>query len=327
MDLFCTCVLYLAILSLTIHLVRKHKAKAHGTTDLLNLPPGKTGYWPIIRETLDFVMAGCSSTPEKFVTDRTSRYSSDVFRTSLLGVGENVAISAELLATSSSFLARTRTAYNKAIQAGKTMRSDLLSIIRRRKKEIMEKDLVANHLLSRMLLAEDENGRPVMKETDISHTITFVVKYLAEYPDVYEQVLKKMRYSWMVDREAMRLSPGAFREAITDFTYSGFTIPKGWKTHWTVRSTHKDPRYFPDPERFDPSRFEGGGPAPFSFVPFGGRPRMCLGKEYDRVQILVFMHNVVTKFKWKKAIPDEKIIYSPNPVPAGSLPIRIEQHI
>ncbi|OWM66074.1 hypothetical protein CDL15_Pgr015501 [Punica granatum] len=107
MDLFCTCVLYLAILSLTIHLVRKHKAKAHGTTDLLNLPPGKTGYWPIIRETLDFVMAGCSSTPEKFVTDRTSRYSSDVFRTSLLGVGENVAISAELLATSSSFLART----------------------------------------------------------------------------------------------------------------------------------------------------------------------------------------------------------------------------
>ena len=141
--------------------------------------------------------------------------------------------------------------------------------------------------------------------------------------------VQKMKYSWNVAQEVLRLAPplqGAFREAMTDFVFNGFSIPKGWKLYWSANSTHKNPCYFPDPEKFDPSRFEGKGPAPYTFVPFGGGPRMCPGKEYARLEILVFMHNLVKRYRWEKILPQENIVVDPMPIPAKGLPIRLFPH-
>lgn len=96
--------------------------------------------------------------------------------------------------------------------------------------------------------------------------------------------------------------------------------------YWSTHSTHRNPEFFPEPENFDPSRFEGKGPAPYTYVPFGGGPRMCPGKEYARLEVLVFMHNLVRRFKWEKLLPDEKIIVDPMPIPAKGLPIRLHHH-
>ncbi|KAH6759402.1 cytochrome P450 [Perilla frutescens var. frutescens] len=141
--------------------------------------------------------------------------------------------------------------------------------------------------------------------------------------------IEKMKYSWNVARESLRLMPptlGTFRETTTEFAYAGFTIPKGWKTFWTVHSSHKDPKYFPEPEKFDPSRFEGSGPVPYTFVPFGGGPRMCIGKQYAKLQMLVFMHNVVTRFKLEKTILNEKVVLRIAPTPVNGLPLRLRPH-
>ncbi|KAK6927694.1 Cytochrome P450 [Dillenia turbinata] len=254
------------------------------------------------------------------------------------------------------------TTFSRGVKGGVIIRQELLNIIRHRKAELEEKnERVGRDILSRMLLAKDENGKHISEKEianeiiglliashdTASTAITNVVNYLAEFPYIYNEVykeqmeiakskaqgellnwedLQKMKYSWNVARETLRLAPpgqGAFREAATDFTYAGFTIPKGWKTYWTVHSTHKNPKYFPDPEKFDPSRFEGNGPAPYTFVPFGGGPRMCPGKEYARLEILVFMHNIVRMFKWEKLIPGLRLIYAPAPIPEKGLPIRL----
>ncbi|KAF6167339.1 hypothetical protein GIB67_043200 [Kingdonia uniflora] len=254
------------------------------------------------------------------------------------------------------------TQFNRGIKASNLIRKELHAIINQRKADLADNKASATQdILSHMLHATDDNGQ-FMNDADIadkilglligghdtaSAAITFIIKYLAEIPDIYDQVqreqieiaktkapgeslnwddIQKMKYSWNVACEVMRLAPpvqGTFRQAITDFTYAGFWIPKGWKLYWTTNSTHRNPNYFPEPEKFDPSRFEGKGPAPFTYVPFGGGPHMCPGKEYARLEILVFMYNVVNKFKWEKILPDEKIVANPMPIPAKGLPIRL----
>nr|AKJ26128.1 CYP16-1 [Gentiana rigescens]AKJ26129.1 CYP16-2 [Gentiana rigescens] len=257
------------------------------------------------------------------------------------------------------------TAFNKAIKAASLIREKLLRIIKERKEHLMaEKSPWSHDLLWDLILVADDDGKLLSEleiaddtlafllasQDAISTTITLIVKSLAEFHQVYQEVLKeqnsivqekesselnwkdvqKMKYLWNVASEVMRLMPpsqGGFREALVDFSYSGFFIPKGWKLYWTPHTTHKDPQYFPEPEKFDPSRYDGAGPVPYSYVTFGGGPRMCPAKDFARIIILVFVHNLVRRFHWEKLLPNEKILVQPVPIMASGLPVRLHPHI
>ena len=96
---------------------------------------------------------------------------------------------------------------------------------------------------------------------------------------------------------------------------------------WSVSSTHRNPKYFHDPEKFDPSRFEGAGPAPFTFVPFGGGPRMCPGNEFARMEILAILHRLVTQFSWVLDDPNEAVVLDPLAFPVKGLPILLNPRV
>ncbi|KAJ0017838.1 hypothetical protein Pint_11457 [Pistacia integerrima] len=85
-----------------------------------------------------------------------------------------------------------------------------------------------------------------------------------------------------------------------------------------------NPKYFPNPEKFDPSRYDEKNNLPaYAFTPFGVGPRLCPTRQYSRMAVLTFIHNVVKKFKWEMTIPDEKIIGDMMPYPEQGLLIRL----
>lgn len=91
---------------------------------------------------------------------------------------------------------------------------------------------------------------------------------------------------------------------------------------WTAYGTHYDEQYFQEPMRFNPSRFEEPI-APYVFVPFGGGPRVCVGYQLAKLNILIFLHYVVTRYDWSLLYPDEPITSDPLPFPSKGMPIKI----
>lgn len=80
--------------------------------------------------------------------------------------------------------------------------------------------------------------------------------------------------------------------------------------------THMNEGIFPDPSKFDPSRFENqASMPPYSFIPFGGGPRICPGMEFARIETLVTIHYLVTQFTWKLLSGNS---FSREPMPAPS---------
>ncbi|XP_047940014.1 beta-amyrin 28-monooxygenase-like [Salvia hispanica] len=235
------------------------------------------------------------------------------------------------------------------------IKDEVLKIVRARRSSSEQKLDLLNHLIT----TPDERGNYMTDSVIVNNilmllfaghdttsvTITMTFKCLAARPDIYERVLKehegigeslqwedlqKMKYTWSVACEALRLTPpviGGFREALVDIDYMGYHIPKGWKLFWSASNTHMDSGLFPSSADFDPSRFEeSSGPAPFTFVPFGGGPRMCTGKEFARLELLLLMHNLVKRYRWKLVYPDEKISCDPMPTPLQGLPVRLQPH-
>ncbi|CDP04569.1 unnamed protein product [Coffea canephora] len=176
------------------------------------------------------------------------------------------------------------TALNRAIKAARHIQKEIEETIRQRRIDLSGHDSSSvTDFMWHLILATDENGQSFFDKDIASNlaslllgsystmqsTITSIMKYLAEFPDVYAAVhkgqneivdakephdkltwedIRKMKYSWAVACEVLRISPGSgsFRETNTDFNYEGYLIPKGSKVnsffHCTV-DTH--PNYHP----------------------------------------------------------------------------------
>jgi cytochrome P450 len=179
----------------------------------------------------------------------------------------------------------------------------------------------AGDLLSMLLAARDEEGDgsgmtdqqirdEVMTLTLAGHETTanalsWTWYLLAQHPEVESRLhdelddvlergrrlptvadLPRLRYTEMILSESMRLYPPAWvvgRLAIRDYAVRGYVVPAGSLVLASQYVTHRDARFFAEPERFEPARWtpeaREARPA-YSYFPFGGGARRCVGEGF-----------------------------------------------
>jgi cytochrome P450 len=117
--------------------------------------------------------------------------------------------------------------------------------------------------------------------------------------------MPSLPYTRMVLAESMRLYPPAWaigRRALESFEARGYVIPKRSVVLMSQYIMHRDPRYFPEPDRFDPERWtpEAQASRPkFSYFPFGGGTRVCIGEQFAWMEGVLLIAALARKWRMK----------------------------
>ncbi|MBX3437164.1 MAG: cytochrome P450 [Planctomycetaceae bacterium] len=187
-------------------------------------------------------------------------------------------------------------------------------------------------------LTDDEVRDEVMTLLTAGHetiatALTWTWHALSQHPEIESQMhqevdsvlqgrkptfddLKNLRYTRMVLAESMRMYPpvwGITRLAMEDLQLGGYAIPKGTVVGMTQYVTHRDPRYFPNPEHFDPTRWargdEAAGPKS-GYFPFGGGPRLCIGEPFAWAEGIVVLATIAQAWRIR-SVGTEAVRYEP----------------
>jgi cytochrome P450 len=146
--------------------------------------------------------------------------------------------------------------------------------------------------------------------------LTYALYLLARHPDVAARLqaevdgalaaspsdpmaLCALPYLNAVTRETMRLFPPAYvigREVIEPFAIGGYRLERGSQLLISQYTIQRDPRFFPEPERWSPERWLDGRADAlprFAYFPFGGGPRVCIGNHFAMMEIAIVLGTFV----------------------------------
>nr|WP_040656231.1 cytochrome P450 [Rubidibacter lacunae] len=179
-------------------------------------------------------------------------------------------------------------------------------------------------------------------ETLTSSLVSFCL-LVGQHPDVRDRLLaeldrlpddapltleslQQLTYLEQVLQEVMRCIPpvgGGFRTVIQECELDGYRLPEGWGVIYQIAQLHMNPDRYPDPDRFDPDRFAPGSDNPsqtYSYAPFGGGLRECLGKEFARLEMKIVAVRVLQACDWT-ITPDQdlSLVVIPSPRPRDGL--------
>ena len=169
----------------------------------------------------------------------------------------------------------------------------------------LSEDRIRDQLMTLMIAGQDTS----------TVALAWALYNLGQYPAVQAQAREEVRtvigdgpiaaehlgqlvYLDRVIDETLRLYPPIHtgtRVALHDLRFQNYTIAAGQRVFYSIYLTHRDPHHWRNPHRFDPERFIVR-PQPYTFLPFGGGPRNCLGAAFARMQIKLVLARLLQRF-------------------------------
>ncbi|KAL3863145.1 hypothetical protein ACJMK2_004914 [Sinanodonta woodiana] len=185
-----------------------------------------------------------------------------------------------------------------------------------------------------MILGKHENVLQNVREELNTHGLLD-----PENVDLTLNSLKDLSYSSKVLKELLRLYPPAgasFRKCLKTFELGGYTIPAGWTVMYSIRETHRNPMVYEDAEEFRPDRWDDSSFHPgtltsesptdkFNFIPFGGGRRSCVGSEFAKLSLRIFLLELARSCDWTLLNKDAEMRFIPVPHAVDSLPVQIRR--
>lgn len=165
-------------------------------------------------------------------------------------------------------------------------------------------------------------------------TLTWAFYLLSEHPEVERRLhaelsrelagrvptiddLPRLPFNRMVIEETLRLYPPAWsiaRESLGADELGGYRLPPKGSLNVAIDVVHHDPRFWPDPDRFDPERFlpeRSASRPPYAYLPFGGGPRLCIGNQFALTEAQLILAAVVQRYQLR-VVPGHPV--TPDPI-------------
>jgi cytochrome P450 family 135 len=181
-------------------------------------------------------------------------------------------------------------------------------------------------ILSLLLQARREDGSPmsdrelrdelvtllVAGHETTANALAWAVERLARHPDKLDRLSQEVEagedaYLKAVVLETLRLRPVISlvnRTLKEPFEVGGYTLPAGIKVAPSIYLVHRRADVYPEPERFLPERFLETPPGTYTWIPFGGGVRRCLGGAFAQFEMEVVLREVVARTTIRPARPE-----------------------
>jgi cytochrome P450 len=193
---------------------------------------------------------------------------------------------------------------------------------RRDRDDLAERDDV----LSMLLLARHEDGSAmdagelrdelvtllVAGHETTATALAWALERLVRHPAALERLTEETRaggeeYVDAVIRETLRLRPVlpfVGRKLTQPQTIGGWDLPVGARVAPSIHLVHRRPELYPDPAAFRPERWLGVRTNPYTYLPFGGGVRRCLGASFAETEMRAVLGAIVTNVRLRPARPE-----------------------